>query len=534
MPLFPGCDDDDVQALVPGPAGDDGADGDPGPPGATGPAGPAGPAGADGAAGPPGAPGDDGTPGDDGPPGPAGPQGAAGTAGAQGTQGPPGPTGDDGADGDSGPPGPIGPTGATGPTGPTGATGQQGPPGPTGDDGADGDSGPPGPAGPIGIGTQGPPGPTGDDGADGDSGPPGPIGPTGAAGATGPTGVIGPFGPPGPTGDDGADGDSGPPGPVGPTGATGAAGAAGIGVQGPPGDDGYSYDGDMGPPGPIGPGSANPTIVSPASISGTVNNYAPTDIGNNTILRLTPTNATTITGIAAIAGAIVTLINISGTAANTISFTSGDASSSAGNRFQFPVNTTWILPANGGVLTLFYDVISSLGRPLGTLTNQFPAGSLGNPGLVVGPDVAGGLYWAGSGQISAAAGGASNLTWLAGGVTAAVTTMNNVIKRTGTTGPSITGTFNDWNPSSLSVSSWIRATCTGAVTVTGLVGGVKGRQILITAAAGGNTLTLSHQNAGSAAANRFCNNAGVDLVLAANVGSASYIYDDSVSLWRQM
>ena len=57
--------------------------------------------------------------------------------------------------------------------------------------------------------------------------------------------------------------------------------------------------------------SADPTIVTPAALTGTVNNYAPAGIANRTILRIDSTVPATITGIAAIAGAILTIINIS-------------------------------------------------------------------------------------------------------------------------------------------------------------------------------------------------------------------------------
>ena len=83
-------------------------------------------------------------------------------------------------------------------------------------------------------GADGAVGPTGPAGADGAAGATGAQGPTGPAGATGPqgakgdTGATGATGPQGPAGATGATGDTGPQGPTGATGATGATGPQGL------------------------------------------------------------------------------------------------------------------------------------------------------------------------------------------------------------------------------------------------------------------------------------------------------------------
>ncbi len=82
--------------------------------------------------------------------GATGPQGAQGPAGPQGAQGPAGPTGSagpQGAQGSTGITGPQGAQGTQGPTGPSGGTGAQGVEGPTGPQGAQGTQGPTGPQG---------------------------------------------------------------------------------------------------------------------------------------------------------------------------------------------------------------------------------------------------------------------------------------------------------------------------------------------------------------------------------------------------
>ena len=182
-------------------------------------------------------------------PGPQGPKGERGPQGIQGNQGPMGPQGDRGP---VGPKGDKGDAGERGPVGAQGPMGEQGPQGVTGPQGPQGERGCPGP-----MGEQGPQGNTGSTGAiptvevgtvssgrtaqvianNTDTGVSldfvVPVGATGATGAQGETGAIGPTGAQGAKGETGATGPTGAQGAKGETGATGATGAQGIqGVTG--------------------------------------------------------------------------------------------------------------------------------------------------------------------------------------------------------------------------------------------------------------------------------------------------------------
>ena len=194
-------------------------------------------------------------------PGPQGPKGERGPQGIQGNQGPMGPQGDRGPVGPKGDPGEMGPIGPKGDKGDAGERGPVGAQGPMGEQGPQGVTGPQGPQGERGC-----PGPMGEQGPQGNTGSTGatptvevgtvssgrtaqvianntdtgvsldfvvPVGATGATGAQGETGAIGP------TGAQGAQGETGATGPTGAQGAKGEAGATGpTGVQGAKGETG--------------------------------------------------------------------------------------------------------------------------------------------------------------------------------------------------------------------------------------------------------------------------------------------------------
>jgi len=81
--------------------------------------------------------------------------------------------------------------------------------------------------------------------------------------------------------------------------------------------------------------------------------------------------------------------------------------------------------------------------------------------------------------------------------------------------------------------TWVRlaANALGS-TVTGFTGGVDGA-LMIVLNLGSGSLTLSHQNTGSSAANRMITTTGLDVVLTTD-GIASFIYDSGTSRWRQI
>lgn len=87
---------------------------------------------------------------------------------------------------------------------------------------------------------------------------------------------------------------------------------------------------------------------------------------------------------------------------------------------------------------------------------------------------------------------------------------------------------NDYNPTSLALSSVLRLSTDASRTITGLAGGADGRRITIHNV-GAQPIVLSNQNALSALANRFL--FGGDITLAADQSIALY-YDATTSRWR--
>jgi hypothetical protein len=99
----------------------------------------------------------------------------------------------------------------------------------------------------------------------------------------------------------------------------------------------------------------------------------------------------------------------------------------------------------------------------------------------------------------------------------------------GTFDVSTTGTINDLDFQSCAV---IRMTNATLATLTGLKAGYPGQMVTIVATGAGQ-VNLSHQNAGSAAANRLINAVTSAVTsLAAGVGAATYTYDDTTARWR--
>ena len=92
------------------------------------------------------------------------------------------------------------------------------------------------------------------------------------------------------------------------------------------------------------------------------------------------------------------------------------------------------------------------------------------------------------------------------------------------------GSTNDYNPGSLSTSTWLRLTpnLLGS-TLTGLQGGAKGRIVVIENIHGSANLTLAANSASSSAANRF--DLAADTLIPTKQ-CALLIYDDVQSLWK--
>lgn len=114
--------------------------------------------------------------------------------------------------------------------------------------------------------------------------------------------------------------------------------------------------------------------LTPAAFSGTQNDYNPTNLATASFLRLDPSAAATITGIAGgVDGRLLWLVNIS---ANLITLPADDTGSTAANRLETPSFESWSM-ANRGVVLLRYDGTSSRWRLIygsgRRVTYQFPA-----------------------------------------------------------------------------------------------------------------------------------------------------------------
>jgi len=108
-------------------------------------------------------------------------------------------------------------------------------------------------------------------------------------------------------------------------------------------------------PGPLG--FASGTILSPAALSGPVNDYNPTGLSSAAIVRLTSGGSFNITGLHAATGSSMkVLVNVS---AFAIGLTHQDISSSAANRWRCPASVTFALLTNQAIW-IWYDTISAV------------------------------------------------------------------------------------------------------------------------------------------------------------------------------
>ena len=100
-----------------------------------------------------------------------------------------------------------------------------------------------------------------------------------------------------------------------------------------------------------------------------------------------------------------------------------------------------------------------------------------------------------------------------------------------TSPPSLNGTTqHDYNPTGFSTNSIIRLTASANTTITGLGAPLAGRMVMLVAATT-SAITLSNQNAGSAAANQIICPNSVGYIIPAS-GAVILIYDSAVSRWR--
>jgi len=96
----------------------------------------------------------------------------------------------------------------------------------------------------------------------------------------------------------------------------------------------------------------------------------------------------------------------------------------------------------------------------------------------------------------------------------------------------LTANANDWNPTGLATASIIRATSDATVrTITGIIAGNAGDLLILTNANASTAITLAHESASSAAANRFFCPGNVDVSLTSR-STVWLIYDNASSRWR--
>lgn len=91
----------------------------------------------------------------------------------------------------------------------------------------------------------------------------------------------------------------------------------------------------------------------------------------------------------------------------------------------------------------------------------------------------------------------------------------------------LTASVNDYAPANAGV---LRLTADAAWSITGMVAAVTGTQRTLVNV-GANAITLEHQDAGSAEANRFLCASGADVILAANEMAWTF-YDSTTTRWR--
>ena len=148
-------------------------------------------------------------------------------------------------------------------------------------------------------------------------------------------------------------------------------------------------------------------------------------------------------------------------------------------------------------------------------------------------DFSGARTWTGpAGSLSLDAYGQAairNAGWtLAGGATFTRRDGSARVQSTSATETQIAANTNDWAISL--AASRHRVSSDAARNVTGIAGGVDGLECVLMNV-GAQTITLKHQDAASAAANRIIGVAGADVSLVAN-GSVTLCYDGTTARWR--
>jgi hypothetical protein len=234
-------------------------------------------------------------------------------------------------------------------------------------------------------------------------------------------------------------------------------------------------------------------VLSPSQITGNQNNYAPGVPSG--FWRLSSDASRNITGLAGgVAGLWIVVQNIG---ANPIVLTDQDAASSASNRFacdqQIQVTLNQLQSA-----FCWYDGTSSRWRAVKLSSLVLEVASNANGALPI--FTTNGVY-----------------PYIQAGPPVA-------------TPAQITANQNDYLPSATSPGGFWRLASDAARDITGIVSVAVPHSLRIWNV-GGFNITLKHQNAGSAAANRFLCTGAADVVLAPDE-CADLAYDPTTQRWR--
>ena len=273
-------------------------------------------------------------------------------------------------------------------------------------------------------------------------------------------------------------------------------------------------------------------VISPAALAANTNDWNPTGLSTANTIRVSASGAIDLTGITAPASAwqVILLHNVG---ANTITLKDESASSSAANRFA--------LDADDGITadtsrTLQYDRTSSRWRVIGKGGGSISGTGTGGyvPRWTASTVLGDSVIQADAARVAInTAVDASYIMKVNGAVffTGDVARFGNAVCFDTSTGLNPGGTVNDVAIGAGNFCA--RISPSAASTYTGIANPSNGRLLLITNAnaPGGFTLTLTHQDTGSLAANRIDTGDGTSLILQGGDSTLLY-YDATATRWR--
>lgn len=274
------------------------------------------------------------------------------------------------------------------------------------------------------------------------------------------------------------------------------------------------------------------TVLSPASISGTVNDWTPTNIATATVIRISTSGLTTITGVCnGFDGRLLILHNIS---SNNITLSNQSASSLAGCRLITGTGADITMAQDQSVAMVFdgttnrWRITASPGSSgSGTVTSVATTAPISGGTITTSGTISlaacstnqiykyNGSAWACSadndttytaGTNMSLSGGAFSLATnvTIGGTLNSTANTTTIGRWTGTiiAPSSIGGTVNNWSPTGASGATTVRINTSSAVDLTGIdAGNFGGRVRLINA--GAHEVKIYNENASSTASNRF-------------------------------